>query len=264
MKTIIVPTDFSTAAEHAALYAAELAKAMNASVLLLHVYQLPITMNDFPVMIVSADELKKNADAGLRRVQEEMQKKVSGVNFEMESRMGDVVQEIENACADRDVVALVAGTKDLGSFERFLTGNTTLSIIKNCTYPVIAVPEDAVLKTPKRVALAVDLSHADEIPVQKITELTQSLKAELHVVHVEQEGETKPEQALPDNLRNATYHSFKDEDVAKGLAHFVADKAIDLVIVLPHKHNLYERIFFKGHTKDLIQSIPVPVLCIQN
>jgi len=263
MKTIIVPTDFSTAAEHAALYAAELAKAMNASVLLLHVYQLPITMNDFPVMVVSAEELKKNADNGLRRIQEALQKQVSDVNFEIESRMGDVVQEIENACADRDLVAVVTGTKDLGSFERFLTGNTTLSIVKSCTHPVIAVPENAVVKKPAQVALAIDLLHADEIPVQKIVEFTQALNATLHLVHVEQDGEKASEQSLPDAFSGATYHSLKEDDVTKGIVHFVTEKNVDMVVVLPHKHSLYERIFFKGHTKDLIQSIPVPVLCIR-
>ena len=264
MKTIIVPTDFSTAAEHAALYAAKLAKVMNASVLLLHVYQLPVAMNDFPVMMVSAEEMKNNADTGLKRVQEVLQKQVPDVVFETESRMGDVVQEIEDASANWDIIALVAGTKDMSGFERFLTGNTTLSIVNKCSRPVIAVPEDAAINKPQRIALAVDFLHADEIPVQMIAALTQSLNAELHVVHVEQKGEAATAQALPEELRKATYHSLNEEDVAKGIAHFVTENNIDLVMVLPHKHNLYERIFFKGHTKELIKSMPVPVLCIRN
>jgi nucleotide-binding universal stress UspA family protein len=263
MKTIIVPTDFSTAAAHAALYAAGLAKGMHASVLLLHVYQLPVTMNDFPVMVVSTDEMKKNADAGLARVKEEVQKQVPDVRFETESRIGDVVQEIEDACAGRELVALVTGTKDMSGLERFLTGNTTLSIIKKCSYPVIAVPEGAAIKMPQRIALAVDLLHTDEIPVQKITTLVQELNAELHIVHVEQEGENISAEELPDGLHSATYHALKDEDVTKGIQHFVTEHNIDLVVVLPHKHNLYERIFFKGHTQGIIQSMPVPVLCVR-
>ncbi len=264
MKTIIVPTDFSVAAEHAALYAAQLAKAMNASVLLLHVYQIPVAMNDFPVMVVSVDDMKKNADAGLNRVKKEVQKQVPDVQFETESRMGDVVHEIEAACEGKELVALVTGTKDMSGFERFLTGNTTLSIIKKCSYPVIAVPENAAIKKPQQLALAVDFLHPDEIPVQKIAALVQELDAELHLVHVEQDGETASVQELPEGLRNATYHSLKEEDVAKGIQQFVAEHNIDLVVVLPHKHNLYERIFFKGHTQDILQAMQVPVLCIRN
>ena len=263
MKTIIVPTDFSSAAEHAALYAAELAKAIDASVLLLHVYQIPVAMNDFPVMVVSVEEMKKNADIGLKRVRDAVQKQVPDVKFDIESRMGDVVQEIEAACEGREVVAMVTGTKDMGGFERFLTGSTTLSIVKKCTHPVIAVPEGAAIKNPKRLALAVDLSHTDEIPVQKILAFKEALKADLHLVHVEQEGESLTSDALPQDLRSAVYHSLKEDDVTKGISDFVAGQNIDMVVVLPHKHNLYERIFFKGHTKNLIESIPVPVLCIR-
>ena len=75
MKTIVVPTDFSASAEHASIYAAELAKSINATVLLLHVYQMPITMSDFPVLIISAEELKNNADKGLQRAKEAAEKK---------------------------------------------------------------------------------------------------------------------------------------------------------------------------------------------
>jgi nucleotide-binding universal stress UspA family protein len=263
MKTIIVPTDFSTTAEHAALYAAELARAIDASVVLVHVYQLPITMSDFPVMVVSAEEMKNNADIALARIKEVVEKQVPGVRFETESRMGDVVQELEEICTGKDAVMLVTGTKDMSGFERFLTGNTTLSIVKKCTGPVIAVPESAVIKKPQRLALAVDLLQADEIPVQKITAFVQLLQAELHLVHVEQEGETTTLENLPGELKTATYHSLKEEDVTKGIEHFVKEHHIDMVVVLPHKHNLYERLFFKGHTKEFISSMPVPVLCIR-
>jgi nucleotide-binding universal stress UspA family protein len=263
MKTIVVPTDFSTAAEHATVYAANLARVMDASVLLVHVFQLPVTMTDFPVMIVSADELKKNADEGLRRASEAAQKALAGVSFETESRMGDVVNEIEEVCAGRDVLALVTGTKDMSGFERFLLGSTTLSLVKECSYPVIAVPEGAAIEVPRKIALALDLLHDEAIPVTRIREFAQQLNAELHIVHVEQEGEDSAGRQLPESLQGATFHSFREDDVTKGIQHFVTDHGIDLVVVLPHKHNLYERLFFKGHTQGLIKSMPVPVLSIR-
>jgi nucleotide-binding universal stress UspA family protein len=263
MKTLLVPTDFSVSAEHATLYAAELAKVMQASVLLLHVYQLPITMSDFPVMIVSADELKKNADEALRRAKEAAQKAVPDVVFETESRMGDVVQEINDACVNREVAALVTGTKDLSGFEKFLMGSTTISLVKHCEHPVIAVPEQTAIKMPAKIALAVDLEHRDEIPVEKINDLVKTLQAELHVVHVERDEKKLTETDLPAGLLIAAYHSLKEEDVTEGLQHFTEQNSIDMVMVLPHKHNLYERLFFKGHTKQLISAMPVPVVCVR-
>jgi nucleotide-binding universal stress UspA family protein len=263
MKTLLVPTDFSASSEHATLYAAQVAKHVQASVLLVHVYQLPIAMSDFPVMIVSADELKKNADDALKRAKEAAQKATPDVVFETESRMGDVVEEINDVCQGRDIAALVTGTKDLSGFEKFLMGSTTLSLVKNCPLPVIAVPEKAQVKTPTRIALAVDLDHLDEIPVQKINQLTQLLQAELQIVHVEEDGRPLSTGDLPEGLSINTCHSLKEDDVTKGIQHFAEQNNIDLVMVLPHKHNLYERLFFKGHTKEILESVPVPVVCIR-
>jgi len=45
MKRILVPTDFSPAAENATAYAAQLARQIEASLVLLHVYQLPPYMH---------------------------------------------------------------------------------------------------------------------------------------------------------------------------------------------------------------------------
>ena len=260
MKTIVVPTDFSASAEHASIYAAELAKSINATVLLLHVYQMPITMSDFPVLIISAEELKNNADKGLQRAKEAAEKVMPDVQFETESRLGDIVEEIKDVCSKRGIVALVAGTKNRSGLENFLLGNTALSIVKHCDFPIITVPQGAVIKTPTTIALAVD--DAKDIPVSKIKEFIQLFGAQLHIVHVETGGENSPVH-LPDTLKDATYHSLKEDDVAKGIHHFVEQNSIDLVLILPHKHNLFERVFFKGHTKELINEMPVPVLCIQ-
>ncbi|MBK8953866.1 MAG: universal stress protein [Chitinophagaceae bacterium] len=59
MKTIIISTDFSAAATNAMNYAIDMAKAINASVLLFHVYQVPVSISDTPVLLLSVDDLKK-------------------------------------------------------------------------------------------------------------------------------------------------------------------------------------------------------------
>ena len=51
MKTILVATDFSPAALNAANYAADMALAINADILLLHVYQIPVVYLEVPVAL---------------------------------------------------------------------------------------------------------------------------------------------------------------------------------------------------------------------
>lgn len=267
MNTLVVPTDFSVAAENATAYAAQLAKKLNATVLLLHVYQLTVPLTEYPVLMVTADDLKKGADEGLQRALEEAQKLYTDVKFETESRLGDVVTEIESACEEKAAFALVIGTKDLSGFERFLFGDTTSSLIKNSSFPVIAVPKEAKADVPRNIVLATDLLNINEIPAGKIMEIVRRLNASLHVVHVEINHEqTQSPEHLMNLLKgvNASYHSIQEADVTNGIRHYVEQKNIDLVLVLPHEHNLYERIFFKGHTEGIVKSVQVPVMSIRN
>lgn len=266
MNTILVPTDFSPAAENATAYAAQLARQIDASLLLLHVYQLPVPMTDYPVLMVTADDLRKISDEGLQRAMEAARDRFADVPVETESRLGDVVTEIEDVCNERNPFAVVVGTKDLKGFERFLFGDTTLSLVKNSSYPVIAVPEGAKTSVPTNMVLATDILNAADIPASAIAAIANVLGANLHVVHVEQkESTTSPDELLQAFTgARASYHAIQEEDVTEGLKHYVEQNNIDLVVVLPHKHNLYERLFFKGHTQGILHSMPVPVMSIRN
>jgi nucleotide-binding universal stress UspA family protein len=268
MNTIIVPTDFSSAAANAITYAAGLAQQINASVLLLHVYQLPVPMTEYPVLMVTHDDLKKATDDGLQKAVDEARKAHAGVQFEAESRLGDIATEVEEVCRERKPFALIVGTKDLSGFERFLFGDTTASLVRNSSFPVIAVPEGTRADRPKNIVLASDLLHIDEMPTEKITAMAKELNACLHVVHVESRHDD--EVGSPDTLLqklsgvDASFHAVKEDDVSEGLKHYVEQNNIDLVLVLPHKHNLYERLFFKGHTQGILHAVPVPVMCLKN
>lgn len=266
MNTLIVPTDFSPAAEKAVAYAAQLAKQIEASVVLLHVYSLPVPMTDYPVIMVTADDVKKIAESGLAKALEEATKNFAGVVFETESRLGDVMTEIEACCKERDPFALVAGMEETKGFDRFLFGDTALSLIKNCSYPVIVVPETSTTTALKNIMLATDLLNAADLPTTTVKAIASVLGATLHIVHVEAgKGTDSPEDlmaAFADT--NTSYHPIQDDDVTEGLKQYVLQNSIDLVLLLPHKHNLYERLFFKDHAEGILHTMPVPVMSLRN
>ncbi len=266
MKTIIVPTDFSTAADMAIAYAASLAMVTGSTILLLSVYQLPVTMNDFPVLMVSVDDLKTAADAGLRRIKEEAQKEFTAIQFETESRLGHAGEEIEAIAKDLDILCIVIGTQKVSGLENFLQGNDAVSLMKNSLYPVIAVPEGTTATAPKNIVLAVDDTDKEKIPVQKISYLVTALKAQLHIVHVDtKDEELISAQSLMEMFSplQTTYHVIKSSDVTEGLTNYLAESNADLLMLLPHKHILFKRLFSKGHTAEIMGEVSLPVACIR-
>src|SRR5690606_17712216 len=72
MKTIIVPTDFSPTAINAMHYALRMAELINAGVVLLHVYQVPVSYNnsDIPLPLMDISELEKINEERLQELRE--------------------------------------------------------------------------------------------------------------------------------------------------------------------------------------------------
>lgn len=261
MKAIVVATDFSAPAEKAMLYAGQLASTVNASVLLLHVYQIPVGMNDMPVLMVSSDELKKNAEAGLERAKTLLQKNYTTIDIKTEARLGDVIDELEDVCNKTNPIVIVTGKHGASGVQRILFGSTSLSIIRHTSYPVIAVPDNWNNSQTKIAALAVDAS-VEKLEAQKIRAVVNELKIQLKIIHVKQEKSASLQVKNLVTELNSNYETIYDHEFVHGIESYVQQNNIDLLIILPHKHNLVEKLFLRTHTKELLKKISIPIMCI--
>jgi nucleotide-binding universal stress UspA family protein len=261
MKTIVVATDFSAPAEKAMLYAGQLANTINASVLLLHVYQIPVGMNDMPVLMVSTDELKKNAETGLERARTLLQKNYGAFDIKTEARLGDVIDELEDVCDKIKPMVIITGKHGASGVQRILFGSTSLSIIRHTSFPVIAVPDSWNNNPIKTAALAVDAS-IEKLEAQKIRAVVNELKIQLKIIHVKQEKSASLEVKNLVTELNSNYETIYDHEFVHGIESYVQQNNIDLLIILPHKHSLVEKLFLRTHTKELLKKISIPVMCI--
>jgi len=243
------------------LYAGNLANTINGSVLLLHIYQVPVGMNDVPLLMVSTEELKKNADAGLLRAKEILKANFNAIDVKTESRLGDVVNEVKDVCKKTDPFAVVVGKHGASGVEQMLFGSTSLAIIRHLSHPVIVVPDRSQNHQLNTAALAID-ADVENVCVQKIKSMISDLNVQLHIVHVKQEKTASLETTELVSQLNSNFSAIYDREFSHGIETYIARNNIDLLIILPHKHNLVERLFFKTHTKELLKKISIPVMCI--
>ena len=89
MKLLIVPTDFSPVADNALKYAMDMALAMNTNIMLVNVYQLPISYSEVPLVTISLDELRKISENKLAELKENILKITNHkIKVYTESRLG--------------------------------------------------------------------------------------------------------------------------------------------------------------------------------
>ena len=273
MKTIIVPTDFSPTATNAMNFAADMAVNINASLMLLHVYQVPVSMTDVPVVIVSADELKKSTERKLQELKNEVAHITSGrIRVFTEAVLGDVSSELEEVCEEIEPFAVIMGTRGASGVERVLFGSTTLTAIRHLKWPVIVVPPGKEYGNGiKKIGFACDFERVVEnTPVQFIRNMVKEFGAELHVLNVDHEGKNfkpgTPEQSmiLHELLADLDphYHFIEHPHVEDGINDFVDKNNIDLLITIPKKHKLLDSLFKKSSTKQLVTRSHVPVMCV--
>jgi nucleotide-binding universal stress UspA family protein len=272
MKTIIVPTDFSAVSNNAMNYAVGLARDTGSSILLFHAYQVPVSMTDVPIVLVSVEELQKNADSKMGEVKKSLEQTTGGsVKIYAETKLGDTVDELEDLCSRIKPFAVVMGTKGATGLERVFFGSTTLTTIKHLSWPAIVVPPGKKYSTIKKVGFACDFRQVVETtPANFIKDFVKEFNAEIHVLNVDYKnthfkpdtpGESLLLHTMLEDL-NPKYDFIEDENIEAGIEKFAEKNDLDLVITIPKKHKLLEGLFRRSHTRDLIFHSHLPIMCV--
>lgn len=268
MKTILVPTDFSDAANNAAEYAVQLAKAIKAKVILFHVYHVPVPATEVPIVVLSPDELQKDSEMLLRKKAAHL-KKNSGVEISCIARMGMAVDEILEE--EKNANLIVMGIRNVSKLSEILLGSITTTILRKTNTPLLVVPENIVFKAPKRIVFACDYDPKTNYDtIESLNELIKAFNSKLFVLNVKVNKEYVSMEEAGTGLRlenkindfSHIYNFKENEDVVEGINKFISEKKADMVVVIPHKHNLLERLFHKSISKTIAFHTHSPLIAL--
>lgn len=278
MAVIVVPTDFSPTSDNAARYAAQLAMQTNGEVHLLHFFSLPMGYADMqpplmdgtfmqtPAYLIPIEDLKEAAETNMARSRDSFAAAHPGVAVKTVVRIGSsIAADINDYCDEVLPLLVVMASHPMQGIDT-IVGSTTLSLAKHLHHPLLAVPEGYTQPGFSRMVLATDLTPVSPQSTTIIHNLATTLGSRLEMVHVTTEKEIST--TLPEALQSSfatlqpSYTTLTNEDVTEALKEYLADSHNAVLVVLPHHHNLWEKLFFKLHTADLITHLPVPVLCI--
>jgi nucleotide-binding universal stress UspA family protein len=237
------------------------------------VYSIPVVISEVPVAAYSLTSLITDAEEQMKLLKEKIMFNTrERIKINTVVTSGDVISEIDDYCAKVNPYAVVMGAESTGTLERFLLGGKTISAMKHFSWPLIIVPPDIKFTNIRKIGLACDFRKVVEtIPVKEIRSLVEKFHAEFHVLHVSTESgnsfndETVEESRwLQDIIGkfNPKYHFINDTDIEKGIVEFTERNNLDLLIIIPKKHNLINKIFQPSHSKRLVLHTNVPVMAV--
>jgi nucleotide-binding universal stress UspA family protein len=294
---IVVPVDGSEAAERAARCGLELARLFDATVDVVHVVERKAL--GLASTAAETERLRARGQAVLAAVEELAAEFASPVETAL--RDGKPAERIGAFAAERDADLLVVGRQGMTGLGKRLLGGTTEQLLHRSDVPVFVVPGDATVRAAEwsRLLLPTDGSERAEAAVRHTLPFARRADATVHVLNVvdlqaagglfdaggleaefvdrlETRGRDAVER-VADALRDAASASAPAsapavetavvrttgfDGAAPGIADYVADNGIDLVVMGSHGRSNLRRQLLGSVASTVLRTVDVPVLVV--
>lgn len=261
MARILLATDLSEQAMHAACYAVELFGPTNTFVLL-HTY-----VEDLMLLGKGEDEAKA-AGSGLHEHAERFLRATGLESVQRQVRIGQVASVLGEVVRKREVDLVVMGNRGAAG-STFFFGSNTADVIKSSLVSALAVPESAAIQRPKRILLAADQGTTEPRDLHMLRHIAQMNDAEVLLGHVSTHTGARPPLANAEVYERAfegiphSFHHAQSEDLIDGLEQLAQRERVDMIAVL-HRHvGFLGRLLHPSASKEIAERIDLPLLVLQ-
>lgn len=277
MKSILFPTDFTELSLNAFIYAMEYAQKSNSKLIVYHTYTENVPISEDAQAVynkVDIQNFRSKKDKfppfeGLIK-----NSKVGNLNVKYVVDEGTFVDSLKKYVIKKEdkIDLIIMGTQSGQNslFNIFMETNT-IKILEEINKPVIAVPEKAVFDgSLNNIAFLVDYKEDELIPLTDVIEKSQEFNSKLHVLHFDL-AHSESISPLMDTFKsslnsahidNVDFISIDSINLKKSLTEYCSENNIDLVCLINHKRNFYQRLFSFSLTEDLLNNFDIPIMAI--
>lgn len=282
MKKILIATDFSANAKHAAEYGYTVASQIKTDVVLCNAFIVPAEVPQAGTLVwpqFEYDELLENCNSELKRLKEDLESKSGESGFKptitCTSEVGAVTDVITEVSGKADVELTVMGTHGAGKLDTLLMGNHTRRMINDAKGPLLLVPSSAAVKPIRKVAFATDLNNPEEDlkSIFALIPLLKKLNAELLLTHIYNGDDPtyKFKQHIQQLLvelsnkadyPNIFYRIVNSNKAERGLEWLCDHGHVDVLAMVHRKHDFFENILIGSHTQKMADHVNIPLLVL--
>lgn len=272
MKKILFPTDFSDAATNAFVHALEFAKVVNAELILLHTFEIPVYDSQFfpenYASIYSSIELAKfemfkDEIPKLRTIAAE--RNLEDIVIKHRLMDGDLIYNLKNAVEEDNIDFVIMGTNSVSDWTKFFTGSNTESVISGVEVPVLCIPIDAKYKKVKTIGFTTRYREKDKKELKKVLKIAKKTDAKVKSLYVKTSNsdvteETRKEFEKEFAGENVEFLVLPSDDVKETILDFVLYKDIDILTTITHKRSFFESLFDSSFSKKIAKEVTIPIL----
>lgn len=272
MKKILFPTDFSETANNALVYALRMAENQNATLFVLHAYEMPvISATANPVMVqdvyksieLSNFENFKDQVPQIRDIAKQHNLDHVPMHFILEEGFLNTI--LKKRVKEEDIDLVVMGTNGNSGLDKKILGSNTANAIGSLGIPVLSIPHDAIFDGINSIAFTTLFSSQDKTTLETIVQMAKGFNATVKCIHVAT-AKDKADPAIINSWKenfkndNVKFYIVESSDVEKAVFDFLDEENIDLLVSVKRNRGFFEKLFTSSMTKKLSYHNYVPVL----
>ena len=282
-RLLLVPVNFTEYSENGAIYALNLARYLDADIVLLNCYMEPVIAvpgilepYSFSASTESFKVIEQETERSLKAFKNTLEKQkqkhhITDVAIKYDMVYGFPDNGILTYAEQFDVDAIVMGFEKPEGFAKF--GNITANVIEKAKVPVIAIPqgyEASVFKKPERVLYFTRVDDSDKEAIKRLSELVRFFNSKIICVHACL-GESSEEQEHKMHefkefvveyyaIENLECGILETGDIIDGLIRFINKRNIDVLAMNTKKRNRLLKMFTTDFTEKLLYHTNVPLM----
>ena len=272
MNKILFPTDFSKTAKNAYLYALTMAKAIDADIVVLHSFLLPlidetgIPANFKVVFDTIAVQNQERLDEHLLFLNKVARKKGYGnVASTAILKSGDLHAAMEQVVKEEGIKLVVMGTSGTTGWFESILGSQTSDAIASLNIPVMSIPLGLKFSKINTIGFANMYREKDFIALQKLCVMTAPFKSTIKSIFVKKPHSDVTQEQIETWESRCTeldvqFFVIPDDDVRETIDDFITNQNIDILAMLTEKRGFFQELFNSSLTQKLSNKLDIPIL----
>ena len=277
-KNIILPTDFSPAADNALRFGRQLFSNRPCTFYLVNTYTPAFVHSRFMAATAQGGELQESmqheSEEGLQQTLERIQAGNADPlhRFETVSSFNILTDEICNIKDSTEIDLVITGTTGATGLQEIFLGSTAVRIMRSTPEcAVLAVPTEAEYRKPDKIAFVTDYKRNFSAKVlDPLLELAKEAGAAIEVMHIEEEFKLDKFQhanmQILDEYLTDIPHKFNGmpffSSKAKVIQRFLEEEEIDMVAMVHYKHSFLEELLREPVIRKVAFHTTIPLLVL--
>ncbi|MFT6865507.1 MAG: nucleotide-binding universal stress UspA family protein [Cyclobacteriaceae bacterium] len=270
-KNILVPIDFSDCSKNALRVAIDLAKKFDSKIYLVNAVHLH-SLNGDIIGGRMLETIMAEYEAQVKQSFEVLEQEVielSDVPHKADRFLSYLIDAIYSECVAKNIDLVVMGTRAEHDKIEHLLGSRATDIVDSAQVPVLVIPENWEKSGFERIGFAFEAEEIKNLNrIRMLNNLANAYKANVLGFTIKNNTEdvtVKEQKIFSEIVSNfdegvASVRTIAADSIIHGIQEFILNQNLDMLSIIPKKHNFFERIFKSSITKNIVLESQIPIL----